>query len=285
MTNLRRKMLEELQLRNYSPHTQRAYIRWVAKFAQHFKATPDQLGPDHVREYQLFLVQRKKLAWSSFNQAVCALRFFYHDVLHRKWMIEHIPYPRHEQKLPVVLSPAEVVALFQNTPNLKQRTILMTIYAAGLRVSELINLRVTDIDRQRQIICVRQGKGHKDRQVMLSPKLLEMLQLYWKKYRPMTWLFPGQRPERPITQITVWRICQQARAAAQLVKPVSPHTLRHCFATHLLEEATDLRRIQILMGHRNLKTTARYLHVSNLAVRSTISPLDRLPYPDPLPAR
>jgi site-specific recombinase XerD len=161
----------------------------------------------------------------------------------------------------------------------------MTIYAAGLRVSELVNLRVTDIDRQRQLICVRQGKGHKDRQVMLSPKLLETLQFYWKKYRPMTWLFPGQRPERPITQITVWRICQQARAAAQLVKPVSPHTLRHCFATHLLEEATDLRRIQILMGHRNLKTTARYMHVSNLAVRSTVSPLDRLPYSDPLPPR
>jgi site-specific recombinase XerD len=215
---------------------------------------------------------------------LCAA-FFYHDVLHRKWRIEHIPYPRHEQKLPVVLSPAEVVGLFQSTPNLKHRAILMTIYAAGLRVSELINLRVTDIDRPRQLICVGQGKGHKDRQVMLSPKLLELLQLYWKKYRPMTWLFPGQCPERPVTQITVWRICQQARGAAQLVKPVSPHTLRHCFATHLLEEATDLRRIQILMGHRNLKTTARYLHVSNLAVRSTVSPLDRLPYPDSMPAQ
>jgi len=285
MTELRRKMIEELQLRNYSTHTQRAYIRCVADFAKHFKVAPDRLGPEHVREYQLFLVQRKKLSWSPFNQTVCALRFFYHDVLHRKWMIEHIPYPRHEQKLPVVLSPAEVAALFQNTPNLKHRAILMTMYAAGLRVSEVINLRVTDIDRQRQLICVRQGKGHKDRQVMLSPKLLELLQIYWKGYRPMTWLFPGQRPERPLTQTTVWRIWQQARVAAQLVKPVSPHTLRHCFATHLLEEATDLRRIQILMGHRNLKTTARYLHVSNLAVRSTVSPLDRLPYPDPLPAR
>ena len=220
-----------------------------------------------------------------FNQTVCALRFFYHHTLHRNWMVEHIPYPRHEQKLPVVLSPAEVAAVFEATRNLKHRAILMTIYAAGLRVSELTNLKVTDIDSPRQVICVRQGKGHKDRQVMLSPKLLELLRVYWKHYRPMTWLFPGQRPERPITQITVWRICQQARAAAQLVKPVSPHTLRHCFATHLLEEGTDLRRIQILMGHRNLKTTARYLHVSNLTVRSTVSPLDRLPYPDPLPAR
>jgi integrase/recombinase XerD len=278
-------MLEELRLRNYSPHTQRAYIRCLANFAEHFGTAPDRLGPEHIRDYQLFLVQQKKLSWSPFNQTVCALRFFYHHVLHRKWMIEHIPYPRHEQKQPVVLSPAEVAALFQNTPNLKHRAILMTIYAAGLRVSEVINLRVTDIDRQRQLIFIRQGKGHKDRQLMLSPKLLEILQLYWKRYRPMTWLFPGQCPERPITQTTVWRICQQARAEAQLAKPVSPHTLRHCFATHLLEAATDLRRIQILMGHRNLKTTARYLHVSNLAVRSTVSPLDRLPYADPLPPR
>ena len=163
-------------------------------------------------------------------------------------MIEHIPYPRHEQKLPVVLSPAEVAAVFQSTRNLKHRAILMTIYAAGLRVSELINLRVTDIDSQRQLICVRQGKGHKDRQVMLSPKLLELLRIYWKSYRPTVWLFPGERPERPITQETVWRICRQAGEAAQLAKPISPHTLRHCFATHLLEEATDLRRIQILHG-------------------------------------
>jgi integrase/recombinase XerD len=277
MTELRRRMLEELQLRNYSLHTQRAYIRCVANFAKHFKAAPDRLGPEDIREYQLFLVRRKKLSWAGFNQTVCALRFFYHDVLHRNWMIEHIPYPRHEQKLPVVLSPAEVAALFQSTPNLKHRAILMTIYGAGLRVSELINLQVTDIDSQRRLISVRQGKGNKDRQVMLSPKLLELLRTYWKCYRPKTWLFPGERPEHPVTQVTVWRICRQAREAAHLAKSVSPHTLRHCFATHLLEAATDLRRIQILMGHRNLKTTARYLHVSNLAVRSTVSPLDRLP--------
>src|SRR5216683_7292120 len=157
------------------------------------------------------------------------------------------------------------------------------MYAAGLRVSELINLQVTDIDSQRQLICVRQGKGHRDRQVMLSPKLLELLRIYWKRYRPRTWLFPGRNPQRPIIQTTVWHICDQARATAHLSKRVSPHTLRHCFATHLLEDGTDLRRIQILMGHRNLKTTARYLHVSNLAVRSTVSPLDRLPYPDPIP--
>ena len=284
MTELRRRMLDELRLRNYSPHTECAYIRCVADFAKYFRATPERLGPRQVREYQLFLVQRKKLSWSRFNQTVCALRFFYHDVLHRNWLIEHIPYPRHEQKLPVVLSPAEVATLFQSTLNLKHRAILMTIYAAGLRVSELINLRLADIDSQRQLISIRQGKGHKDRQVMLSPKLLEVLRTYWRHYRPKSWLFPGAKLGHPVTQATVWRICQQARNATHLIKPVSPHTLRHCFATHLLEEATDLRRIQILMGHRNLKTTARYLHVSNLAVCSTVSPLDRLSSLDPIAA-
>jgi integrase/recombinase XerD len=277
MTELRRRMLEELRLRNYSPHTIEAYLRSVAKFAQHFSAAPDRLGPQHIRQYQLFLVEQKKVSWAVFNQTVCALRFFYHHTLHRDWMIEHIPYPRHEQKLPVVLSPTEVAAVFAAARNLKHRTILMTIYAAGLRVSELTNLRVTDIDSERQVICVRQGKSHKDRQVMLSPKLLELLRSYWKSYRPALWLFAGKMPERPITRETVFTICKQAGAAAHLAKPISPHTLRHCFATHLLEDATDLRRIQILLGHRNLKTTAKYLHVSSLAVRTTISPLDRLP--------
>ena len=277
MTELRRRMIEELQLRNYSPKTAEVYIRCVANFTQHFKLSPDRLGPEHIRQYQLFLVQRKQVAWAVFNQTVCALRFFYRHVLHRDWIIEHIPYPRLEEKLPVVLSPAEVAAVFAATRNLKHRTILMTIYATGLRVSELTHLRVSDIDSQRQVICVRQGKGRKDRQVMLSPKLLELLRIYWKHYRPVVWLFPGNTPERPITRETVFTICRQAGEAAHLSKRISPHTLRHCFATHLLEDEIDLRRIQVLLGHRNLKTTAKYLHVSNLAVRTTVSPLDRLP--------
>src|SRR6516225_7615511 len=173
MTELRRRMIEELRLRNYSPNTVEIYIRCVAKFAEYFR-----LSPEHIPGYQLFLVQRKRVAWAVFNQTVCALRFFYHHVLHRDWMIEHIPYPRHEEKLPVVLSTAEVAAVFEATRNLKHRTILMTIYAAGLRVSEVTHLRVADIDSQRQVICVRQGKGRKDRQVMLSPKLLELLRIY-----------------------------------------------------------------------------------------------------------
>ena len=286
MTELRRRMIEELRLRNYSPNTIEIYIRCVANFAQYFRVSPDRLGPEHIRQYQLSLVQRKKVSWAVFNQTVCALRFFYHHVVHRGWMIEHIPYPRHEDKLPVVLSPAEVAAVFEATRNLKHRTILMTIYAAGLRVSEVTHLRLSDIDSQRQVICVRQGKGRKDRQVMLSPKLLEALRIYWKSYRPRVWLFPGESPERPVSSETVWRVCHQAGEAAHLSKPISPHTLRHCFATHLLEEAIDLRRIQVLLGHRNLKTTTRYLHVSNLAVRTTVSPLERLPdATDPTPVQ
>ncbi len=208
MTELRRRMHEELQLRNYSLGTIRAYLRCVADFARHFGVSPDQLGPEHIREYQLFLVHRKRVAWATFNQTVCALRFFYHITLHRHWMIEHIPYPRHEQKLPVVLSPAEVTALFEAAKNVKHRAILMTIYATGLRVSEVVNLQLADIDSQRQIVRVRQGKGRKDRQVMLSPKLLETLRTYWKSYRPTWWLFPGDKPGSPITQTSVWRICR-----------------------------------------------------------------------------
>ena len=284
MTELRRRMIEELQLRNYAPNTITVYIRCVAQFAQHFRLSPDRLGLEHIRQYQLFLVRQKKVSWALFNQTVCALRFLYRHILHRDWMIEYILYPRREDKLPVVLSPAEVAAVFEATHNLKHRTILMTIYAAGLRVSEVTHLRLSDIDSQRQVIRIRQGKGHKDRQVMLSPKLLEALRIYWKSYRPKVWLFPGESPERPLSSETVWRVCHQAGEAAHLSKPISPHTLRHCFATHLLEDTIDLRRIQVLLGHRHLKTTSRYLHVSNLAVRTTVSPLERLPDPtDPTP--
>ena len=276
MTILRQKMREDLQLRNYSSHTIRAYLHCVADFANHFHQSPDRLGPTHVREYQLFLVHQRKISWNSFNQSVCALRFFYHITLGRKWMIEHLPYPRHEKKLPVVLSQSEVAAVLEAPQNIKHRAILTTLYAAGLRVSEVATLRVTDIDSHRQLIGVHQGKGRKDRFVMLSPKLLEVLRRYWKAHQPTHWLFPGDIPNRPITTTAIFLVCQQAGRTANLSKPISPHTLRHSFATHLLEAGTDLRTIQILLGHRSLKTTAIYLHVSTLAVRSTVSPLDLL---------
>ena len=276
MTPLRQRMLEELELRNYSPSTIETYIRCVAEFAQHFGKPPDQLGPEHIREYQLFLVRERKAAWSTFNQHVCALRFFYQTTLGRKEMIEHIPYPRHERRLPSVLSQAEVAALLQAKSNLKHRALLTTLYAAGLRVSEAANLLVSDIESERMLIRVRQGKGRKDRYVMLSPKLLDLLRCYWKRYRPTYWLFPGDPADTPMARNTIHTICRQATRAAGLSRPVSPHLLRHSFATHLLEAGTDLRTIQILLGHRNLKTTSLYMHVSTLALRSTISPLDLL---------
>jgi len=274
---LRQKMIEDLQIRNYSPHTIEAYIRCVANFAKHFGKSPDLLTPEHVREYQLFLIQQQQASWSTVIQAVCALRFFYQQTLGRKWMIDFIPYPRRVKKLPLVLSQEEVLALLQAAANLRNHTLLATIYATGLRVSEAANLLVSDIDSERQLIAVRQGKGHKDRFVILSPKLLELLRRYWRAYKPTPYLFPGKIPGCPISSEGIQYICQKAATAAQISKPVSPHVLRHSFATHLLEAGTDLRTIQLLLGHNSLHTTAVYLHVSNTALRSTISPLDLLP--------
>jgi integrase/recombinase XerD len=277
MSILRQKMTEDLQIRNYSSHTIEAYIRCVANFAAHFGKSPDLLTPTHIRDYQLFLVQQRQVSWATLVQTVCALRFFYHQTLGHKWMIEFIPYPRRVKKLPLVLSQEEVLMLLKTPTNLKHQTILTTIYATGLRVSEAANLRVSDIDSGRQVIAVRQGKGQKDRFVILSPKLLELLRRYWRIYRPTPYLFEGDIPGRPINRGGINSLCQRAASAAKLTKPVSPHSLRHAFATHLLEAGTDLRTIQLLLGHNSLRTTAVYLHISNLALRQTTSPLDLLP--------
>ena len=277
MAILRRSMIEDLQIRNYSPHTVEAYVRCVANFAKHFGKSPDLLTPAHVREYQLFLVQQQQVSWATLNQTVCALRFFYQQTLGRKGMIEFIPYPKRVKKLPLVLSQAEVQALLEAATNLKHHAILATIYATGLRVSEAADLLVSDIDSGRHLIAVRQGKGRKDRIVMLSPKLLELLRRYWRAYKPTPYLIPGDVPGRPNSRDGIHYICHKAATAASLTKPVTPHTLRHSFATHLLEAGTDLRTIQLLLGHNSLRTTAIYLHVSNLALRSTASPLDLLP--------
>ena len=276
MTPLRERMLDDLRLRNYSDRTIKAYLRCITDFARYFGKSPDELGPTEIREYQLYLVKQKRCSWAVFNQTVCALRFFYRTTLGCKEMIEEIPYPRFEKRLPVVLSQTEVAALLQSLKNLKHRAILTTIYATGLRVSEVTNLLATDIDSTRMIVQVRQGKGRKDRFVMLSANLLALLREYWKAYKPTHWLFPGRIANRPIDVATVYRVCQRAARVAKLSKSVSPHTLRHSFATHLLEAGTDLRTIQLLLGHRNLKTTSFYLHISNLALRSTTSPLDLL---------
>jgi integrase/recombinase XerD len=276
MTQLRQRMLEELQRRNYSAGTIRLYLRHVAQFAQHFHGSPDQLGAEDIRRYQLFLIQEKKLAWSSYNQIVCALRFFYAKTLKRAFLLQDIPFPRQEQRLPLILSQEEVARILTIPPHLKSRALLMTIYAAGLRRSEAARLRVSDIDSARMTITVHQGKGQKDRVVMLSPVLLDTLRQYWRQAKPKQWLFPGKTPDQPISGNDISMVFHNAVRRAGITKKVSPHSLRHSFATHLLESGTDLRTIQILLGHRSLKTTARYLHISQHLVRATASPLDSL---------
>jgi site-specific recombinase XerD len=276
MTQLRQRMLEELQRRNYSAGTIRLYLQHVAAFAQHFHRSPDQLGAEEIRQYQLFLIQEKKLAWSSYNQIVCALRFFYAKTLKRPLLLSDIPFPRKVQQLPLILSPEEVARILTAPEHLKSRALLMTIYAAGLRRSEVARLRVRDIDSARMTITVHQGKGNRDRVVMLSPLLLDTLRQYWHHQKPKEWLFPGRNPDQPISGNDIFMVFHNAVRRAGISKKVCPHSLRHSFATHLLESGTDLRTIQILLGHRSLKTTSRYLHVSQQHVRATASPLDRL---------
>jgi integrase/recombinase XerD len=276
MTALRQRMLEDLRIRNYAPGTVRCYIRAVAEFAQHFNKPPDQLGAEEIRRYQLFLLNEKRVKLSSYIQAICALRFFYQNTLHRRIEIDRIPLPRYEKKLPIILSKAEVKALLEAPQNVKHRAMLATMYGAGLRVSEVASLKVSDLDRERRVIWVRGGKGHKDRQVMLADPLRDVLVAYWRWKRPMAWLFPGKKPDCPITSDSIFKACVAAAKKAGITKPIHPHSLRHAFATHLLDEGVNLLVIQRLLGHAHLKTTAGYLHLSDSAVRSTKSPLETL---------
>jgi integrase/recombinase XerD len=276
MTPLRQRMIQDMQLRNFAPGTVSVYVNCIARFARHFGKSPELLGPEDVRAYLLHLIEQRRPSWSYYNQNLHALRFLFNVTLGRDWVLEHIACPKQPKRLPVVLSPNELTRFFAAIAGLKYRAVLMTAYAAGLRVSEVAALRVEDIDSHRMVIRVQQGKGRKDRYVMLSPKLLELLRTYWKAARPRTWLFPGRDPNRPITASAVIKACRRARRAAGLEKRVTVHTLRHSFATHLLEAGTDLRTIQVLLGHHSPRTTAVYTHVSPAAVRSTTSPLDRL---------
>ena len=275
-TALAQRMFEDMQLRNFSPHTIVAYLRCVSQFAQHFNTPPDRLGPEHTRAYQQFLMQDKKVAWSTYIVAVCALRFFYDKTLHRPAMVEYMPFPKRPKTLPVILSRQEVATLLLAPSNLKHRVILATLYATGVRVAELCNLQGRDIDSGRMVIQVRQGKGQRDRQVMLSHELLPLLRYYWKRYQLDAWLFPGPTRTKPITTRGVCDICRQAGKAAKLSKRVHPHMMRHSFATHLLEDGNDLRCIQLLLGHGSLRSTSLYLHVTSNATQSTLSPLDTL---------
>ena len=280
MTPLRQRMLEDMQVRNLSPHTQRAYTERVARFARYFHRSPDQLGPEEIRTYLVHLTTERQLAPRTIIIAVAGLRFLYTVTLQKPWSVAVvIPAPKEPQRLPVVLSPAEVVRFLDSVATLHHRTILTTCYAAGLRISEALHLTLSAIDSARMVLRVEQGKGQKDRYVMLSPRLLEILRAWWRVRRPQRWLFPGDDPDGRLTAHAVNRACQRAQRRSGLSKPVTPHSLRHAFAVHLLEAGTDVRTIQLLLGHRSLKTTAQYLCLARNTVCATPSPLDRLPRP------
>jgi site-specific recombinase XerD len=282
MTRLRKMMLEELQRRNYSQSTTTTYIRTVEDFARYFKRRPDELGPEHIREYQAQLFSKRKLAPNTVTQRLAALRFFFVKTLNKPWSANETPYPKKVFRLPAILSQEEVARLIDAAHTPFHRLLLMTLYATGVRRAELAHLKVTDIDSQRMVIHVQGGKGRKDRDVMLSPKLLEALREHWRSLRrkPAEWLFPGNRwhtANHPIDTKVAWQACQAAAQRAGIQKEVHPHTLRHCFATHLLEAGADLRTIQILLGHRDLEETTIYLHLSQRHLNATASPLDTLP--------
>ncbi len=283
MTSVRQRMTEDMRLRNLSPRTQETYLLQVSLFARHFHQPPELLGPEALRAYQVYLISEKKLAPNSVRLAVAALRFFYQITLHKNWSFRELfPAAHRPRKLPVLLSPEEVSRFLECVACLKHRAILTTCYAAGLRISEALQLQVTDIDSRRMTIRVEQGKGSKDRYVMLSPKLLEMLRRYWRAGKPRQWLFPGDIPGQPLTKDTVQHACLRAGLRSGIAKPITPHSLRHAFAVHLLESGTDIRTIQLLLGHRGLATTARYLRIATSKVCSTTSPLDLLPTPAPV---
>jgi integrase/recombinase XerD len=249
VTPLRQRMLEDLQIRHYAPATIRIYLHSVTEFARHFGKPPDRLGAEHIRQYQLFLIQEKKVLRPTFIQVVCALRFFYIHTLNRKIPMERIPFPRRERKLPLIMSREEVKALLEAPRNLRHRTLLAILYGCGLRVAEVTQLKVSDIDSARNALRVRHGKGRKDRQTLLPKKLLELLRCYWRSQRPTDWLFPGPDSTRPISPKAVFLACRKAAQKAGISKPIHPHSLRHAFATHLLEAGVNLRTIQILLGH------------------------------------
>ena len=283
MTSLRQRMIEDMQIRNLAVHTQNTYVLQVSMFARHFGKSPEGLGPEEIRTYQVYLTNEKKLATGSILIAISALRFLYKVTLHKGWTFEEIiPTPKKPQKLPIVLSPEEVIHFLGCVASIKHRVILTTCYAAGLRISEVICLTPPAVDSKRMVLRVEQGKGQKDRYVMLSPKLLVTLRDWWRRERPQYWLFPGDKAGQHITKDAVEQACQKAHRLCHIPKPITPHSLRHAFAVHLLEQGTDVRTIQLLLGHRSLATTARYLRIATSKVCSTTSPLDLLPHPVPL---
>lgn len=276
MTPLRQRMLDDMKLRNYADGTKELYIAAVARFAKHFWKSPEILNEEHIRSYLLYLIKTKSASVA--RTANCALRFLYRETLDRHYKILRDPLPKCENKLPIVLSLEEVAKYFYHLRSVKYRAILMTIYASGLRAREVTRLKISDIDSSRMVIRVREGKGKKDRYVMLSPKLLSCLRMYWKVERPgYDWLFPGAVPGRPITTQAPRKASKAAARDSKIGKHVTLHTLRHSFATHLLESGTDIRIIQVLLGHKSISTTARYTRVSQKTIAATTSPLELIP--------
>ncbi len=279
MTRLRKMMLEELERRNYSESTTRRYLRYVERFAQHFGKSPDKLSPDHLRTYQSYLLKVRKLDPGTVECHVSALRFLFIRTLHRHEFRQFLPYPKIRRKLPKILSLEEVARLIDASSGLFERTLLMVLYGTGMRRAEIARLKIVDIDSQRMVLHVVNGKGGKDRDLPLSPKLLQTLRAYWRWLQPQTYLFPSRtnrEAEQPITDKTVWRICSEAASRSGIRKRVTPHLLRHSWATHLLEAGTDLRTIQLLLGHEDLEVTARYLHLSAQRLQKVVNPIEEL---------
>ncbi len=273
------QLSNDLERQNYSPKTLKAYCFCVGAFLKHHRALQaDQLSLEDVRKYQLYLTKKKAVSPTYFNQAMSALKFFYSITLEQEWNVKRVPCKRKPKRLPVVLDKEEVLALFRATTNLKHRTILMTIYGCGLRLNEVRHMEIKDIDGKRMMVHVRKGKGNRDRYVMLSKRLHKALRLYWAKTvpHPQRWLFPGKDPDQPVSATTIQEIFAKARKKAGITKRASVHTLRHSFATHLLEDGTNLIVIQRLLGHQSLRSTLIYVHVARTMVASAQSPLDTL---------
>lgn len=278
MKRIRDKMRDDLVLRGRALNTQQSYLSRAGKFVAHFGRPPGRLGRQEVETFLLYIVKERKLGTSSLTAYVAALKFLFEVTLERPDVVARIPYPKRSQKLPVILSLEEVARFFEHLHSMRQRAILMVAYGAGLRVSEVCNLRVEDIDSSRMMIHVRDGKGFKDRFVMLSPVLLQTLRTYWAARRPpLPYLFPGRGGHKPLTRAAVHKAVVKASQAAGIDKRITPHTLRHAFATHLLEAGTDLRVIQMLLGHAKIETTTRYTHLAKTHAQAVTSPLDRLP--------
>lgn len=276
MTPLRQRMFEDMQIRNLQPSTQETYVQKVAQFARHFGKSPADLGPEAIREYQIYLIRERQASSTVMTQTVAALRFLYGKTLHRTWTIEAIPYPKRPRQLPLYLSREQTALFLASVRHFKHRALLMTIYGCGLRIGEATHLRVTDIDGLQKLVRVN-GKGAKQRQVPLSPKLHKELRRYWVQERPMPWLFPGRSPDRPMTAGCVRMTCRKVTREIPSIQRVTPHCLRHSYATHLLDAGADLRTIQALLGHAQISTTAIYTHVSVSKLREAPSPLDLLP--------